>query len=54
VCMDVHCICGALCHVDAEFCYYIKCSECGRVFCNGHVELIELAFEPDTCVQVAY
>lgn len=54
VCMDVHCACGALCHVDAEFCYHVKCSECGRVyFCNGHIELIELEVEPEGCVQLA-
>lgn len=54
VCMDVHCVCGALGHVDAEFCYYVKCADCGRVyFCNGHIELIELETKPETCVQIA-
>lgn len=48
VCMDVHCACDAVTHVDATFCYYVKCSVCGRVyFCNGHIEFIELEEEPD-------
>lgn len=51
VCMDVHCKCGALTHVDADFTYYVKCSACGTVYmCNGHIEFIELKEEPDSCV----
>ena len=43
VCMDVHCTCGALTHVDGDFVYHVKCVSCGRVyFVNGHVELIEI------------
>lgn len=43
VCMDVHCACGELAHVDAEFAYQVKCEVCGRVyFVNGNVELIEI------------
>ena len=50
VCMDVHCACGEMTHVDDDFVYHIKCSKCGRVyFCNGHIELIELEEEPENC-----
>jgi hypothetical protein len=52
VCMDVHCKCGELTHVDAEFCYHVKCGKCGTVYMvNGHVELIELESEPEHQVQ---
>lgn len=43
VCMDVHCACGELTHIDVDFCYYVKCPVCGRIYyCNGHIELIEM------------
>ena len=43
VCMDIHCECGELTHIDADFAYYVKCGKCGRIyFCNGHIELIEV------------
>ena len=55
VCMDIHCKCGAHCHVDAEFAYNVKCMECGTVYaCNGHIELIELEEEPDYCLVEAH
>jgi hypothetical protein len=51
VCMDIHCKCGALAHVDADFAYHVKCVHCGTVYmCNGHIELIELTEEPENCV----
>ena len=52
VCMDIHCVCGLkVGHVDAEFCYSVKCTACGRVYhCSGYIELIELEETPDTCV----
>lgn len=51
VCMDLHCECGDLSHVDGSFCYHVKCPNCGAVyFCNGHIELIKLEKEPDSCV----
>ena len=47
VCMDVHCKCGKLLHIDAEFTYHIKCPHCNTAyFCNGHIELIELEIAP--------
>lgn len=32
VCMDVHCLCGAHCHIDDDFCYSIQCGRCGQVY----------------------
>lgn len=53
VCMDIHCKCGQLSHIDAEFAYHVKCPACGQVyFCNGHIELIPMAVEPDECVVI--
>ncbi len=43
VCMDVHCKCGEHTHIDAEFCYYIRCPKCGTAYGVGaNVKLIEL------------
>lgn len=43
VCMDVHCQCGELGHIDADFAYYVGCKACGRVYMtNGHIELVLL------------
>ena len=54
VCMDVHCVCGEIGHIDESFAYHVKCPKCERVyFCNGHIELIELEKEPKECVVVA-
>ena len=51
VCMDIHCKCGSLNHIDADFAYFVKCPNCGTVYmCNGHIEFIELEEEPDDCV----
>jgi len=51
VCMDIHCECGYLSHVDGIFAYHVKCPECGRIYhCNGHIELIEIEKEPDHCI----
>ena len=51
VCMDIKCKCGAHCHVDDDFTYFVKCKHCETVYmCNGHIELIELEEEPDSCV----
>lgn len=51
VCMDVHCKCGEMFHIDADFAYHVKCPSCGTVYmCNGHIELVELEQEPESCV----
>lgn len=48
VCMDVVCQCGANGHIDAEFCYYIKCEECGRIYAlSGYIELLGISGEPN-------
>lgn len=46
VCMDVHCACGELTHVDADFAYVIKCGACGRMYGTGmNVVLVEIPTE---------
>jgi hypothetical protein len=52
VCMDVHCKCGAHCHVDADFAYHLKCPHCGRVYTTGcNVKLIELTPEEKAFIE---
>lgn len=43
VCMDIHCTCGAHSHLDEEFAYYFRCSNCGVVYALGQrVRMIRL------------
>lgn len=43
VCMDVHCVCGVLMHIDDTFVYFLKCSHCDRVYMvSGFVRLLEM------------
>ena len=43
VCIDLHCTCGIMGHIDGEFVYYARCAACGRVYALGqNVRLIEL------------
>jgi hypothetical protein len=43
VCMDFHCICGHIGHIDGDFCYYAVCPKCQRKYAVGqNVKLIEL------------
>jgi hypothetical protein len=50
-CMDIHCKCGYMAHLDAQFAYHVKCGNCGTVYmCNGHIELIELENEPENTI----
>lgn len=55
VCMDLHCKCGAHCHIDAWFVYGWRCPHCKTVYmCNAHVEMIEVTNEPhpeNQCIQ---
>jgi hypothetical protein len=54
VCMDIHCKCGYLSHVDADFAYFVRCPECETVYqCNGHVELIEITENTESLNYVA-
>lgn len=47
VCMDIHCKCGHLSHIDADFAYHVQCPKCKTIYaCNGHIELIELEEAP--------
>ena len=51
VCMDIHCKCGYMSHVDDLFAYHVKCPNCGTVYlCNGHIQLIEIEEEPGHCI----
>lgn len=52
VCADIHCLCGVMSHIDAEFAYYVQCPSCRRIyFLNGHIELVELTHEESQSVQ---
>lgn len=45
-CVDLHCICGYLGHIDSDFFYRYRCRECGRRYAVGqYVRLIELTDE---------
>jgi hypothetical protein len=45
-CLTIKCACGGRTHFDDSFLYYVRCSECGKVYmCNGHIELIPLTDE---------
>ena len=40
------CVCGASCHVDGEFAYYVQCAACRRVYASGiYIQLVELTPE---------
>jgi len=46
-CIDIHCECGQMSHVDGDFLYYVRCPHCKRVFfLNGHIEMIHMTVEP--------
>lgn len=50
VCMDIHCTCGCLSHIDASFAYHVVCPACNQVyFCNGNIELIAIEEKPEHC-----
>lgn len=52
-CIDIHCECGVLGHIDGEFVYSVKCPNCGRLyFLNGHIQLIEFEEDPDENAKV--
>jgi len=31
-CFDFHCKCGAQCHFDGDFAYYVECPHCNRIY----------------------
>jgi phage FluMu protein Com len=44
VCMDLHCSCGKLSHLDAEFAYAVKCPHCKKsYFVSGFVEMVPMS-----------
>lgn len=46
VCMDLHCKCGCMSHLDGYFCYHCQCPECGAKYAIGeNVLLIPLTPE---------
>lgn len=54
VCMDFHCECGEMGHVDAEFAYAIKCGACGALYeMSGFVEVKRVESVDHDCVRVA-
>jgi len=54
VCMDIHCTCGYLGHVDGMFGYYVKCPECGQIYeCDGHIRLRATDEKPEGCILLA-
>ena len=55
VCMDIHCKCGTLSHIDGEFVYNVICPNCKTAyFCNGHIELIEIEEKPTASIHEAW
>ena len=54
VCMDIQCACGRMSHVDAEFCFHVKCPSCGATYeCDPHITLHKLDFEPEGTIEAA-
>ena len=46
VCMDFHCECGGVSHIDAEFLYFIECGYCRQKYeVGGHVKMFALTDE---------
>lgn len=46
LCMDFHCVCGELTHVDDDFTYLLRCSKCKRVYWpQAWVNMVELTGE---------
>jgi hypothetical protein len=35
VCLDFHCPCGAHCHLDSGFAYFVQCPHCDSIFEMG-------------------
>lgn len=43
ICADIHCSCGKLLHIDAEFSYYVKCPHCEQIYgLCGDIKLIPI------------
>jgi hypothetical protein len=49
ICMDFHCECGELSHIDGEHLSNVHCTYCGRLYhCNPNIELIEINGKDNT------
>lgn len=43
LCMDIHCKCGHLGHIDGDFIHVVICPNCNTQYMlNGHIEFIEI------------
>lgn len=48
ICCDIHCTCGHLGHIDADFAYHVKCPKCNQVYeLDGHIKLWPIDLEPE-------
>lgn len=51
-CIDMHCACGFLGHVDGDFAYYYHCTSCGAKYALGsNIKLIPLTEEQSEYVE---
>lgn len=48
VCLDFYCQCGAHCHLDGDFAYYVKCPHCGAIYEMG-TQVIAKQVETTAC-----
>ena len=48
VCMDVHCACGYMSHIDDEFVYMVRCPKCKAVYYVSpyvHLDKVESVYD---------
>ncbi len=46
ICVDLHCECGELSHIDGDFVYYYECPKCKAVWeLDGHIKLYRVPTE---------
>ena len=54
VCMDVYCKCGEHLHVDADFCYAVKCVKCKQIYeLSCYIEMNPVDSVDHECVRLA-
>lgn len=55
VCVDLHCVCGTLGHVDGDFVYQVKCNDCGQHYAMGmNIVLAPMSEEQVKAAKAAY
>jgi len=55
VCIDLHCACGTLGHVDGDFVYQVKCTDCGQHYAVGmNVVLAPMTEDQVAAAKAAY